>query len=493
MHKSRFGFEERPEEAPQEAHINTTVLNALIYEYLVKRNYSGAAKVFKVEGDVTQINITQGSSALLDWFVAFNDIYNVRSGRSSAAGIATKIDAILGKHSADERVAGDPQGYGVGPPAIPSAVKGVGPLGGSNNWYQEQHKYPLQYNSRPQAPSPSGVPGNSSSISRDSDLLNAVLELDDPLSAPVHTTKRPDKDPGAAHAPMKEVSKLHLHSQRVNSISVCHKRKILVTGGMDSSVCVVDLVTPSDVIRFEPHTMQVSQVKIKDSGAPGSPLYFGSASLDREAKVYKVTRNEGKLDLSLCLVLRGHKSSVKAIDFTADKIYTVGIDGELRIWSMEGACLGSFALRRTVKLMAVRSDTMIVLCDINSISLFNPETASYIKEIPDKTILSMYRAMSSTLFVLNDSVLLFDKTFSSSQAVLLPSDRIHSSCSVGGRIFLGGYQVVYEINDRRVFVSHAHDGVISAIESVVVNSRVLLITGSQRGDIKIWEVPERGN
>ncbi|KAI5179768.1 hypothetical protein NEOKW01_0231 [Nematocida sp. AWRm80] len=484
MNEERYAYEESKEGIGPEPYINTTVLNALIYEYLVKKNYTGSAKVFKVEGDVSGINITHGSSALLDWFVAFNDLYNVRSGRGKGYGIIGKIDTILGKHSQEyhreDRVI-RPQ---------------------PNNWYPKV-KYPQRERPpvEPVVPQPRKEPipkpqrESTPPGKKDGDLLNTILELDDceyngAQRIPVNRYKEPQ--PPANMLQMKEISTLKLHAHKITTMSVCHKRKILITGSVDASICVVDLTNPSDIIKFESHTMQISQVKIKDSQESPSPfLYFGSASLDREAKVYKVSKTEGKLEVSLFLHLKGHKSSVKAIDFGPTKIYTMGIDGELRIWNMDGSCLGAFALRKTVKMMVARSDTMIAICDINSVSLFNPETAMYIKDLSAKGAVATYKTPKSTLFVLTDSILIYDHHLYNHQTIPLPSDKIQSSCIIGNRLFLGGYQMIYEIFEKNIYTTHTHHGIVSIIEGTYINNRPILLTGTQTGEVKLWEVSER--
>ncbi|KAI5160825.1 hypothetical protein NEAUS03_1362 [Nematocida ausubeli] len=477
MHEGRFNYEDK-ESQKTDPHISTTVLNALIYEYLIKRNYAGSAKVFKVEGDISNINITQGSSALLDWFVAFNDLYNVRSGRSKPAGITGKIDTILGKPQKEETrkeykprtVASHPN-----PMHIPSHTpnpNGINNTAGNNHaWYRKE-----------------------------GDILNSILEIDDPQEyrnndgRPIdRSTNEKARNRSHTTGPMmKEITNLRLHTQKINSMTICHRHKILITGGMDASICVVDLVNMSDVIKFESHTMQISQVKIKENTNSVEPvLYFGSASLDREAKVYKVTRENGKLNVSLFLCLKGHKSSVKAIDFGVSKVYTMGIDGELRIWGMDGVCLGAFALRRTVKMMITRSDSIIAVCDVNSISLFNPESAAYIKDISNKGAVAAYKTASNSIFVVNDGVIIYDKSFFTQTMIPFPSDKIQCVCAISGRLFLGGYQMVYEVQEKNVYKMQMYDGMVTAMEGTVIGNRAILLTGGQNGEVKVWEVPER--
>ncbi|KAI5168226.1 hypothetical protein NEIRO03_2500 [Nematocida sp. AWRm78] len=271
-------------------------------------------------------------------------------------------------------------------------------------------------------------------------------------------------------------------------MSICHRHKILVTGGMDASICVVDLVNLNDVIRFESHSMQISQVKIRESSG-NDPLYFGSASLDREAKVYKISRDNGKLNISLFLSLKGHKSSVKSIDFSNNKIYTMGIDGELRIWGMDGICISAFILRRTIKLMISR-DNIIAVCDINSISLFNPDTSSYIKDISSKGIITAYKTHNNNIFILSDSIIIYDKAFYSQSIIPFSCDKIQSVCTVSGRLFLGGYNMIYEVQDKNVY-TRTYDGMISAMEGTVIGNRSVLLTGGQNGEVRVWEVPDR--
>ncbi|KAH9385894.1 uncharacterized protein NEMAJ01_0790 [Nematocida major] len=444
MHEGRFNYEEK--ETPKtDTYISTTVLNTLIYEYLIKRNYIGSAKVFKVEGDISNINITQGSSALLDWFVAFNDLYNVRSGRGKPTGITGKIDAILEKTAKEEQEYKPRPGNPNNPePRIPQ----------KNHWYKDE-----------------------------GDLLDSILEIDEPRNTP-NTPNNPKS------LAMKEVLKLRLHTQKINSISICQKNKIVVTGGMDASICVLDLLNMADVIKFESHSMQISQVKVKESSAEGV-MHFGSASLDREAKVYKVSREAGKLGVSLFLCLKGHKSSVKALDFSPSKIYTMGIDGELRIWGMDGLCLGAFALRRTVKMMFSRSDSLIAVCDVNTVSLFNPESATYVKELSSKGALAFHKTPTNSILVFPDGVSIYDKTFHSKNSLPFSSDKIQSVCAISGRLFLGGYQAVYEVHEKSVQKVHAHDGMVCALEGTPLGSKTLLLTGSQNGELKVWEVFDR--
>ncbi|EIJ87302.1 hypothetical protein NEPAR04_2094 [Nematocida parisii] len=474
MHEGRFTYEEKESQKP-DSQISTTVLNALIYEYLIKNSYTGSAKVFKVEGDISNINITQGSSALLDWFIAFNDLYNVRSGRSKPSGITGKIDTILGKVHKEERKRQQVHSTHTIHNKPDIEIPNNRPV--SNNILNTHSNIGSTHSTIGSTHSTIG--NNSNRWYKDGDILNSILEIDDTQYN--RTDQRHTLN-------IKEIANLRLHTQKINSMSVCHRHKILVTGGMDASICVVDLVNLNDVIRFESHSMQISQVKIRESSG-NDPLYFGSASLDREAKVYKISRDNGKLTISLFLSLKGHKSSVKSIDFSNNKIYTMGIDGELRIWGMDGICISAFILRRTIKLMISR-DNIIAVCDINSISLFNPDTSSYIKDISSKGIITAYKTHNNNIFILSDSIIIYDKAFYSQSIIPFSCDKIQSVCTVPGRLFLGGYNMIYEVQDKNVY-TRAYDGMISAMEGTVIGNRSVLLTGGQNGEVRVWEVPDR--
>jgi WD40 repeat protein len=479
-----FGYGEK-DDPPQPLPANTTVLNALIYEYLIKKNYLGTAKVFKIEGDVNGIHITNGTSALLDWFAAFSDIYGVRSGRGGASGIVSKIDTILGKTRPQEQEFSRREF-------------------GQKKSFQERR-----------------IPRSTSAehlrYEREEDILNTILGIpeEEPFQGgvagspqmrggisamkgaaprkPQAPSQRKDFHPKDKDSLfINELAHLRLHSQKVTSLCVCREKKILITGGADAAICIVDLSTFTHFLRFEAHQMQVSQIKVKEaptSGSEDAPTVFGSASLDGEVKVYQLRRREGKWDLSVLLVLKGHGCSVRGMDFGESRIFSMGIDGELRVWSMEGLCLSIFSLKRTIRMISSISDKLLVISDVSSLFLFDAESGACIREIAPRGSICSYKMKSGSLFVFSDAVSLYDPSFSLVESVPFPADKIQSACYLCGRVVLGGYQTIYEWFDKKLSIMHAHENIVTCLDAAEISGNNLLISASYDGDVKIWEQP----
>lgn len=566
MNGKHFTYEDSREDPPRASSMNTTVLNALIYEYLIKKNYTGTAKVFKIEGDVNGINISSGTSALLDWFVAFNDVYNVRCGRGGSSGIVSKIDAVLGKGRPQEHEGPHKMGD---PYRMDDRERFASGRYRKMVEYQKTQGYQGLVEGGRRAIPRSTSAEHVQRYSRDGDLLNTILGIPDeeapfrpclglgdpglaglqpmstgmpsamgirggaasgikplqegggmpqpgmPKKPPMHfahasrymhapmTPQVPgyqmhghqsllhEKEGAPAHSLLiKELTKLRLHTQKVTSVSICREKKALITGGADAFICVVDLTTFLHTLRFEAHSMQISQVKVREAASPmgeDSPTLFGSASLDTDVKIYKLERDEGSWNVSVLLHLKGHTCSVRGIDFGETKIFSMGIDGELRVWNMEGACLSVFSLRRAIRMISAKSDRVIAISDINSAFLFDLDSGTCLKEIAARGAICSYKMKNGSLLVFSDAVVLYDSQYKMIESVPFPADKIQSACFVAGRVFLGGYQTIYEWLDKRLSIIHAHDNIVTCLDSVEIAGKTLLISASYDGEVKIWE------
>ncbi|KAM0674545.1 hypothetical protein GVAV_002163 [Gurleya vavrai] len=71
-------------------------LEVLIHEFLCKKRYNGAAKIFRIEANLPINNADPRRFSLLqDWFEAFNDIYNARCGNIRSVENLTRIEGIM--------------------------------------------------------------------------------------------------------------------------------------------------------------------------------------------------------------------------------------------------------------------------------------------------------------------------------------------------------------------------------------------------------------
>ncbi|KAI5148797.1 hypothetical protein ENBRE01_0547 [Enteropsectra breve] len=69
--------------------------NRLIYEYLIKINYTKSATIFKDEASLEDIQLTDSPPSLLNWYCTFIETAEVRSGRKYIPESLNRIEAIM--------------------------------------------------------------------------------------------------------------------------------------------------------------------------------------------------------------------------------------------------------------------------------------------------------------------------------------------------------------------------------------------------------------
>lgn len=468
-----FAYEEARDEPANPSSVNTSVLNALIYEYLIKKNYTGTAKVFKIEGDIERINLSNGTSALMDWFVAFNDIYNIRCGRTGSAEIVSKIDAVMGRGREGKegfvRYGGPSfSSGGSGAPPAPPLAEGRRPIPRSTS-AEQVYRY-----------------------RRDGDILNTILGITDDSypntppsslsSASGKTFHALEKEPSLPF--LKEVAKIKLHSQKITAMSICRSKKILLTGGLDTFISVLDLSTLAPILKFEAHSMQITQIRTKES-FPDAPTFFASASLAADVKLYKITEVDRSYEVSLVHSLVGHKNYVRAIEFIKTRIVTVGMDGEVIEWSLNGECISTCSLNRTIRMATAFTEDLMVIGDINSVFLYNPSLQSVVRELSSKGAFGFSKTKKDLVILHQDLAVRYNGAYSPIESIQLPTDKIQSVTTLFGKILLGGYQAIYLWMERKFSIIHAHDTIVTCLDTL--DSSSLLISSSYDGEVKVWE------
>lgn len=78
-------------------------LEILIHDYLKKRNYTETANKFQKEANIPDYNPKDCIPILFEWFNAFNDIYNVRSGRVGCQENLARIENVMLKLENEKR------------------------------------------------------------------------------------------------------------------------------------------------------------------------------------------------------------------------------------------------------------------------------------------------------------------------------------------------------------------------------------------------------
>jgi WD40 repeat protein len=114
--------------------------------------------------------------------------------------------------------------------------------------------------------------------------------------------------------------KLAAHDDLVRDLVWTHDSKAVVSAGGDRFVRVTSLDGKSLVL--EGNTAGVKSIAMSDDGT-----LVASAGLDRVARVWAIAGGPAR-------EFRGHKSSVKAVAFTADSLISTSDDDHVRLWPL---------------------------------------------------------------------------------------------------------------------------------------------------------------
>lgn len=484
-------------------------LDILIHEYLTKKRHSNAANFFRQEAKIPDYNLTHNTPLLLDWFSAFNDIYNVRSGNVKNKDSISRIEAVMLKlenekkkyhgrkedqldrlkemkapekrHDDHWRGHGSNDGYLYGDDGYSSRnerslYRNNGRMyydslkdedSARGGYYSDDNAYNAYYKDRKrnerQYPTeeslgkyyPVDKRGNShEDVSQYYAKQEQYYYYDKPLTflAPIST--------------------LHVHTQRVTAL--CPGESFFITGSTDRSISIVDIrsMKPCIISLNKP----VIDIKIhKDNEAKTETIFVAT-----ETEVLSFTSGSSDPVQTFCV----QSTPIVSLDIAED-VLTLDVDGALRRWSFTGDLIENVILQGVKSFVCV-GDGLALVSDRLKVILYDYVKDEVVREIVTSSgILKRYT--NGYLIILRDSIYMLDKNFDIMNLINV-NDMVQSACMMDDNtVLVGLYNCIQKHGKGQVMTAEVHVGVVCCIEVISGFGKKYVVTCSQEGECKVWE------
>ncbi|KAM0687949.1 hypothetical protein COBT_000796 [Conglomerata obtusa] len=565
-------------------------LEILIHEFLVKKRYVGAAKIFMIEASIPEYNPNpRGLSLLNDWFTAFNEIYNARCGNIKSQeniarieGVMLKLEnekkrhAVLGRfvservnydsfdrdtigkdsyETYDRNCYGNEHDHELGSfdkNSYGSYDRNFAKKNENMHSKQESNPYDkqMQESSSYNQNSHNNCYSNDSSFSynnykpRNSDQLennehsrmyqdkhelgiSNSYEQQIPSSVFIDNVRRKSivennseldvhnefddfnaqSDEALHNLESKKYSNyqqeyinyddtyivndfliplfdFHLHLHKITCTAICYELKLLITGGHDKLLNIINLQTFEKISTFEPHTKAITDIKIKEIICNDKiEAFICTSSQDTEIKLFRYSNRT----IEHICTYRGHKTPVTCIEFIGDTILSLDVDGEIRKWNWNGEFEENLQTNG-IKTMLKYNETMLLVSDRNKVSLYDYTLNKNVKDLSNESSAIIRKKYNKFLVCHKDKIIVFDENLKKLNIINNLGDKVQSACMLSdSSILIGSYQQIHKHGLRDIANIKAHDNVVGCLESINIFDKEYVISCSYDGDCKVWE------
>lgn len=497
-----FGFSNKKKDQ------NTlNALNLLIYDYLVKMKLEKTAKTFACEAYIEEHKITEGPPVLSQWYIAFNEISNVRCGLSSNPGDLSRIEGIMLKlenekkryqqmsrmdHVSHYNIQRDPNEMykphgGYYPPSHYS------PHNDHHQMYMDPRKQIEMRNM--------GMHGRM----RYEDQNFNRFDLDHKTISPKMFDQSPkmydqspkiyDRSPKIYEPPTKiyenssedkpfilrEISTFKLSDKKILSSVLSKEHNILFNVFENKSIGSFNCSAMKNECIVETNGKQISSLKLKDT----PDFIWIVASFDtNELMVIRYLIKEIKFEMAG--YLRGHAENIICFDIS-DSIFSLDASGYLRKWNFKGICQKEEMLSGNLQKMYLFSENCLILSDTSRTYLYDFEMNMETTEISKGILLSLKKHDSFYILIFREKVAIYDKGLNKVKVLSVPSNSIKTACLVGFDIFVGSSHILwFETNGRLNKINVNENNEIVAAENISKYKLNHMIVLTDSGECKIF-------
>lgn len=475
-------------------------LDILIHEYLTKKRHSNAANIFRQEAKVPDYNLTHNTPLLLDWFNAFNDIYNVRSGNVKNKDSISRVEAVMLKlenekkkyygrkedalsrkdmHGQEKRQdywhsQGPNDGYLYNDEGNNggerSAYRGTKPYyeGHKGNYYSEDNNYGPYYGKEQKRNERNYASGENMHKYYPHEKRGGSIEDVNSFYGKQEPYYYYDKPAGFLGL----VTTLHVHTQRITAF--CYSDSFFITGSTDRSISIIDIRTmkPCIISLNKP----VIDLKMHKSSDAKPEIVF--VATDTEVFSFISGSSEPLQTFTI------QSSPIVGIDIS-DEVLTLDVEGILRRWAFTGDFIENVSLQGIKSFICVGKG-LALISDRSKVILYDYKKNELVREIISSPgVLKKYA--KGYLCLLRDSVYILDNDFDILNLINV-NDMVQSACMVDdGSVLVGLYNCIQKHGKGPVMLTEAAVGVICCIEVISGFGKKYVVTCSQEGECKVWE------
>lgn len=471
------------------------MLNSLIYDYLVKMKYEKAAKAFSLEAMIEETKQPEGTPILAQWYLAFTEISNVRSGVSANPGDLSRIEGIMLKLENEKkryqqmgRI--DHSGY-YGVPREQEAM-----YKNHQMYYQghpEQRKPPVEMYGPIHPPVGDHPPHYIDPRKADYARIQPrpPMRYEEPVydqsKGPIRPDPRFEKhnpiSPTAYHERpfvLREVSSFRIIDATVICSVLSKDHNILFSLVNTRKIFAFNCTLMKPESEFETSGKQLTDIKIRDFG---DYIYIVGGFGGKELMILRYILKEAKFDVMG--FLRGHSSTIISFDI-ADYIYSMDEAFILRKWSFKGNCEREEILSGNINCIFSYSETTIILTDGLRVYLYDFEMNMEMQELYKGEVIAAKRGDDYIIFIFRDKACIVDRNLNKIKFLSVPHNGITTGCYLENDIFLGSQQTLwYETQGRLNKVNIYESGDIVTIDSITKFLGGHMISINSQGEFKL--------
>ncbi|KAM0678075.1 hypothetical protein BDAP_001330 [Binucleata daphniae] len=287
---------------------------------------------------------------------------------------------------------------------------------------------------------------------------------------------------------------MKLHTQKITCMAFSNKSDILVTGGADKMINIVDIKTFQKVCSFEAHIKPITDIKIIESQEQtnNNTTLLCTSSLDCTLKMFGIKNKK----IEHIFDLKGHKTSVISIEIVNNYILSLDVEGIIIRWNMNGMLeevIQSFDnatqvnIYSNIKCMVLHSENTLLVSDRSKVFLFDYVNKKETKKVLNEPASSIKIKNNHFVVCLKDKIVVYDANLNEIESITVMGDKIQSGCILNDKtLMVGTYQQIIRYSTFGNLNMKAHDNIVSCLESITVFDIEYIISCSYDGSIKIW-------
>lgn len=289
------------------------------------------------------------------------------------------------------------------------------------------------------------------------------LVIDNPTSFAERYTKEPYK----SYDCLAKMTSFQLHKQRINALCVSNNNNIFITGGLDQTINIVDILS-FRITKIDLNVKIISDIKLNEQ--------TNEILVAADTKIYIYSLD----DLSVTSVLREHTCTIRNICIDGEFMFTTDVEGILKKWK-------NHELVCSIDLHATRSEIFngtLIVSDRNRVFTYDHKSLSIVKVLFDECAFIKVYDMRLMLFF-KTKVVILDENFENVNSITC-NEKIQSGCILSDNgVLLGFYQgMAKHINNEMSTVNS--EGNVTVLEKYVKDNEIV-IGGCYDGSVVLWE------
>ncbi|ELQ76707.1 putative WD40/YVTN repeat-like domain, LisH dimerization motif protein [Trachipleistophora hominis] len=316
--------------------------------------------------------------------------------------------------------------------------------------------------------------------------------------------------PDSKFEDVKETKKVYQNSlKEINSFFFDQKiscsastNNLLFVALSDRTVQIINLLSMKIVGSFEPHAKPVVEIKVLvlndeslfehksmdeqsvSGGETGEKVLLCTNSREKEIKVFRAS-DDGSMS-NVCAVLPRNVAFTSAL--TKDWVYTVDLDGEFCKFDITGALKERVMMDEGVKQLVHYKDDLFIVNTRERVHVYDYAKRESIRDLSNEPALLIVHYNDLFALLHRDMVVIFGSDLKRLNAISVVNRMNSLAVLDENNVFVGVYRQIYWHSFNSLITNEKHSGTITALEICNLFGRTVIISMSQTGECKVWEI-----